>query len=603
MGGSVSNSTSPVVAVNRDDITAGAYYGARIGARTRASSDDFWPRSRTLGGNVQAATWFRQPNDMGMGARGFTQIAGVVKNSSGSVLAGATVKLYATNADAPTGVYADQVMDTVVSATDGAYAASSFLTKDHYVVGYLPGTQDAAGSSINTLDGKTASNPRVLFVEGIAGMGRAGYGLPTGIASYPDGTAYSGFLLVAGITGAAGATNVTINTGTVADMAGIWAACVTHDNGKMRAYTVRDASGGTCNLYPPLEFSCTNTRMVNLHSTVNGQHFTSDGFKCFADYIYDYDPDLAYRGKFHAQQQPNASNGIQGAIGDGFTAWQLYGGQGSGRTATNFATNIEATVALNGTQYNARNPLIIQCAPGAAGHGTNLTWTFTTARTGIVDIYASSIGVDFTTSLPIPVSIAFYVNNSLVQTTSVPQGLQRVTCPVTAATTVEIRATMAGRSDDGFYLGAATFWATPTGSLQASMFPIGSKVVILGDSWGTYYSNAWENQLDARIAAAGAGSSTTVAVDGVTAMWGIQNFDTIVTPLAPTHVIIEFAINDMNGGVPLATWISHIEVLIKKTLAINAIPVVILPFGTSSISQAQVLATWAATSFEGWLKA
>ena len=70
-------------------------------------------------------------------------VSGVTRDSSSNPLAGCTVKLY----DTPT----DALIAQTVSDASGNYSFTVSLYGPFYVVAYLPGSPDVAGTTINTL--------------------------------------------------------------------------------------------------------------------------------------------------------------------------------------------------------------------------------------------------------------------------------------------------------------------------------------------------------------------------------------------------------------------------------------------------------------------
>lgn len=72
-------------------------------------------------------------------------ISGVTKDSGGAALGGCTVKLF------------NRATDTkeqeTVSDGSGNYAFTVDRTQTYYVVAYLPGSPDVAGTTVNTLAG------------------------------------------------------------------------------------------------------------------------------------------------------------------------------------------------------------------------------------------------------------------------------------------------------------------------------------------------------------------------------------------------------------------------------------------------------------------
>jgi hypothetical protein len=76
-------------------------------------------------------------------------ISGVTRDASGNALAGCSVKLYRTATDVE--------VDVTTSDGSGAYSFPNVTAQDgYYVVAYLPGSPDVAGTTVNTLLGVDA---------------------------------------------------------------------------------------------------------------------------------------------------------------------------------------------------------------------------------------------------------------------------------------------------------------------------------------------------------------------------------------------------------------------------------------------------------------
>lgn len=78
---------------------------------------------------------------------GLQRITGIAKDSTGAVLAGATVTLFRTSDNQPCG--------STVSGSDGSYVMSVpyGLGEMHFIVAYKAGAPDVAGTTVNTLVG------------------------------------------------------------------------------------------------------------------------------------------------------------------------------------------------------------------------------------------------------------------------------------------------------------------------------------------------------------------------------------------------------------------------------------------------------------------
>lgn len=87
--------------------------------------------------------WGRLPPYQG--TTNFKRITGIAKDSTGTVLGGATIKVYRT---------ADNVCElTTTSNADGAYEVGVPDTAARYIVAYKAGSPDVAGTTVNTLAG------------------------------------------------------------------------------------------------------------------------------------------------------------------------------------------------------------------------------------------------------------------------------------------------------------------------------------------------------------------------------------------------------------------------------------------------------------------
>lgn len=111
-----------------------------------------WTRSGLRGGDSPLQTVFNPgaydpylQATLFPGGGGWLKFTGVTKDSGGSPLGGATVQLIHTSDDA---FIQQQTSDPV-----GNYAVYSPYADGHYLVAYLPGSPDVAGTTVNTLTG------------------------------------------------------------------------------------------------------------------------------------------------------------------------------------------------------------------------------------------------------------------------------------------------------------------------------------------------------------------------------------------------------------------------------------------------------------------
>ena len=118
---------------------------------------ELWPTASMLGDNGAAVSWMGNNNTGGAyqsyetwafgegGTYRPKQISGIIYQSDGvTPQPGAIVELYLTSTNAPVAV--------ATSGQDGSYSIGTpFTGQNHYVVAYLAGTPDVAGTSVNTL--------------------------------------------------------------------------------------------------------------------------------------------------------------------------------------------------------------------------------------------------------------------------------------------------------------------------------------------------------------------------------------------------------------------------------------------------------------------
>lgn len=101
------------------------------------------PRIFTPGDHALGTPEFRVPQPQ-RGA--LYAITGVTRDSSGAVLPGCIVRLYRTATDV--------IVDTVTSDGSGNYTFPNVTPGDtYYVVAYLTGSPDVAGTTVDTLVG------------------------------------------------------------------------------------------------------------------------------------------------------------------------------------------------------------------------------------------------------------------------------------------------------------------------------------------------------------------------------------------------------------------------------------------------------------------
>jgi hypothetical protein len=111
--------------------------------------DMLWPRSHQFGAtpllnpDPYAQSW--EVNVLSTGSRHRKVFTGVTLNASGAPLGGCTVQLFNTATGA--------IVDTQVSDSAGNYKVSDPNNVACFLVAYLPGSPDVAGTTIDELTG------------------------------------------------------------------------------------------------------------------------------------------------------------------------------------------------------------------------------------------------------------------------------------------------------------------------------------------------------------------------------------------------------------------------------------------------------------------
>lgn len=426
----------------------------------------------------------------------------------------------------------------------------------------------------------------------------ASYGTPSGIASWTDG---EGQLTV---TGAAGATSLTINSvvigvianyGNSAATEGMWGCVIQHDDGTYGLYSAYNAIAGSVSIVPALTKAATSKGLWNLHDSLNGQHLTTYGYKALARYVSTAVCRDGLRNKAQAQATYTGArvfNGTPFALVGGLTT----GGFLSGTTMFKglfyaSALNLDS-IASNATRYNGSgrkyytHSTVACTAVGAetAGQGVSHTVDLK-GQSGFVDVTVGIIGQKDSGTLASRVAVAVTVDGVLLSTTYVT-GMQRVSVPFYNGRTATITFTLETSAVTAFAIGNLN-WFVYDNVMGAESLVIKpkSKIVLLMDSWGVQHSNAFATEL----ATATDCEVINVSVGGMQATWGISNFDTLVTPEAPDYVIMDFLINDANAAVAKQTWLNNVAQLCRMAMDRNITPILLSALGTASQGQAQNL--------------
>lgn len=407
------------------------------------------------------------------------------------------------------------------------------------------------------------------------------------------------------VTGASGASILTIVSGDQSKGTGRWGAVIEHDDGTLGSYGITNLTGGVCTVFPNLRSAVTAKPMCNLGGPNLGQHYTERGYRKLARNLFDATKSDGYRLKIAAAWLPD-----EGRVSD----WTYVGG------ATVNHANIDAmnaTVAAGSRATGA--PFAVSswfysltAAPPFSGKGVSKTFQLGGAS-GFAELFVSRVspsGADVG-FLSWRLLLKFDGVTALDNTYTENSGLQRIVVPFTSAAQAEVTITMADELGDfpnhSLIIDQVRFWAydrvNSTTVWSDKIINKNSKTVVLGDSWTTYYATtpggsdgAFVRELQSLMTAAG-GTGVVVGVGtaGTTAEYGLTEFDLKVAPQAPEQVVINYAVNDLNsfGAGNYGRWLTAMYKLGRKCQAIGARPIFIMPLPTQSESQVQGLGNWA----------
>lgn len=441
-------------------------------------------------------------------------------------------------------------------------------------------------SSVVTIDPETGvaalnADKTPLYIDLFSSFGKSGYGTPSGLTSYPsknDAGTYelTGFL----VSGDSGATSLSINTGTVADIAGIWSAAIEYPDGIWRTHTVKNATGSALDVFPPLEASVYRAKLVNVQDAVLGQHLSEAGSFALADYLFDYCAKFADRSKYY--YRIDATDPVLG--------WGIYGGLNPARLAPNVLLNVFGAYQ-NATQLVANETRAVLVA-GNTNQGCFKSWDIS----GKVGYFETTVSSNDTA---VPIRIDVLIDGYVVFRKDT-FGIELVRVPFSGASTLECRVYSKALQTGVSYIGTTTLWAS-SGEAKNSIFSPGDSVVWLGDSWTYRQAAAVTRRLQKRGEGMGL-RVTPIGKPGEQSTWAIANFDR-VTAAKPTVVVIEYFVNDLAnlGAAGFEAWKARIATLVGMVSEIGARPVVLMGAPTAAESQAQNLCNWSAWLAKGVL--
>lgn len=426
------------------------------------------------------------------------------------------------------------------------------------------------------------------YIEYFGSFNKFGIGVPTGIANYTAGN----YVLI--VSGNAGDTFVTVNSGNIADAGATarWACVIENNDGLFDVNQVTGTDGvSRVNLLKPLENSVTSKRLGNLHDSYNGQHYTELGYFAFAQHMYKTKPRHAERNSFIAQFKPT----------DTTSSWKLESPYALHNAATNMTKD-------NYFRQIGKSYLSVSVRNNTSDYAE---WEESlSGEKGYLEAY---IGVNEGTA-----TVSFYKDGVLSETTTIGPEVERVIFDYDGASVGKIKIVGNGPynatgSRQAIYIGLTTWWINEKFQDKQLIDP-DDKIVFIGDSWGEYHNKATTRELE-RLMIADGGTPTVLdySKGGHTSTYARVWFDEYVIKNKPNKVIIEYFTNDFNSignntdyvfvnpnGQEqdmkinsLDEYVDNIEYMVERAIENGIQPIVIMPASTSSELQTQKFAGYA----------
>ena len=304
----------------------------------------------------------------------------------------------------------------------------------------------------------------------------------------------------------------------------------------------RDAS--TISVYPKLKKSISSGELGNLKT---GIHLSRRGYEAYAQKLYRTNPKWCEKGSLIAGYRPT-----QGATEETvpFTLYGATGGTVHKLTTLGAAFNAKAfTYALLPTFYRFAG------ANYATETETGIEWSVDVGnKNGYLELFIGGVDyLNYEYEADNPVYIDLYLDGKLhKQVVKSTQIIERVCIDFAGANTALLKIYMKkwNNPDYGFAISAISFWENKMRFADTTaLVPKFSTVAQMFDSWGEFHDYQTAKTLEAlhnkRCGITvpyenhSKGSQTTV--------WGKAWFYENVLKYHPSHMLIDFFINDFNS--------------------------------------------------------
>lgn len=419
------------------------------------------------------------------------------------------------------------------------------------------------------------------------------------------------------VTGTAGSKTLTA-TGATSILAGVgsvlpWDAVLNRASGDDDFFvTVVSTNGSTTlTLLRALDENFTGTLSPKYTAPLD-QHITRQATRAYAQHIANEVGIFGSRGRIMAGcwfSQP-ASYGL--SLWARNAALIAYGISNSAapivQTALSAQTtgNVQATVD-GVSQRTVSGVAGIMCGTHTTGHGCEAT-LYPGRRDSVLEFWTTAYRTTSVAAIS-TITVSVVADGETIYTGAFDSFMQRHRIALHSASKVVVSVTNLDGTPAYIYcsqlmLREAGAAARPGGATK--------KAVLLADSWGEYHSGAFATDLAEKTGA----TVVNHSLSGMTTEWALDWFDTYVLAEKPDECYIHFFTNDSNNlagtftaadgstkplwpsglGTDTAAakdhWRANILQLIRRCQAAGIKPIVLMPGGTASPSQAQKHFGW-----------
>lgn len=341
-------------------------------------------------------------------------------------------------------------------------------------------------------------------------------------------------------SGAAGADTVSVTGGT-ASISSLtnnqwWRGVVEYDDGHcvptMVAY---QGTADTLSIFPPLDSAVTSGKIMPMMFSI---HATSRGYKWYSQHVYSVNAKHCFKSKPIARYRAWNSDAIPFTKINSF-----WWGENNG--------NVQRSLQVCNAMLKHLHMSIDKSASAATPKG--FSWTVDVGgKTGYAEILMSgNYAADF---FEFPQDEGFvielYQDGVLTETyhkTTVHY--ERICLDFSACETIELRVCATGNSvTHTIELTEVSVWETGAFD-RTELLPFGSVPAQLFDSWGVQFDGATAAEFK-RLHSLKLGVTApweNHSQGGATSAWGRAWFYENVVKYHPTHVLIDFVINDSNS--------------------------------------------------------